>query len=106
MFLTVKELSELLKIKASTLYSWVAQGKIPVRRINGLIRFWSEDIVEWLASFAQGEMKPVPLNLECNSQGTLDALIARAKREVYNSRHGETKPLSSLSRREGKHGAL
>ena len=106
MFYTVKELSELLRIKASTIYSWVAKGKIPVRKINGLIRFWSEDIAEWLASCAPQDMKPIPLNFACPSRGSLDALIARAKREVYNPRHGETRRLSSLTRKEGTHGAL
>ena len=106
MFLTVKDVSDLLKIKASTIYSWAAQGKIPSRKINGVIRFWSEDIAAWLASFSEGEIKPIALNLASNGHGNLDVLIARAKQEVYNPRHGETRPRSSLTRREEKDGAL
>ncbi len=105
-FLTVKELSQLLKIKASTLYAWVAQGKIPFYKTIGLIRFSSEEISEWLASKAHRDRQPIPLNLAGNGPGTLDALIARAKREVYNPRHGETRPRSSLNRKEGDNGAL
>lgn len=106
MFLTVKELSELLKIKTSTIYSWVTKGKIPFRKINGLIRFWSGDISEWLDSFPSGHLNPIALNSGCNGRGKLDDLIARAKREAYNPRHGETRMLASLTRKEGKHGAL
>lgn len=106
MFLTVKELSHLLKIKASTIYSWAAKGKIPVRKINGLVRFWSEDITEWLTACSSGAMKPVPLNFACAGQGSLDAVIARAKREVYTPRHGETRLVSGLMRKEERDGAL
>ena len=35
----------------------------------------------------------------------LDRLIARAKREAYNSRHGETRPRSSLIGKEEHDGA-
>lgn len=106
MYLTVKELSQLLKVKASTLYSWAAQDKIPVQPMNGLIRFSSEEIDAWLASQAHRDMKPIPLNLSGDGQGALEGLIARAKREVYNPRHGETRPLLSLNRKEEDHGAL
>ena len=47
MMLTVKELSDWLKIKPSTLYLWATQGKIPCRRIHSLIRFEQEAIQRW-----------------------------------------------------------
>ena len=37
--LTIKDLSARLNIKPSTLYLWATQGKIPCRKIHGLIRF-------------------------------------------------------------------
>jgi excisionase family DNA binding protein len=90
MLLTVKELSARLNIKPSTLYLWAAQGKIPCRKIYGLIRFDWDEILHWLASFATE-----PSNSNCHIQdrnpGTpVDDLIARAKRDVYTSGHGET----------------
>ena len=37
MLLTIKDLSARLNIKPSTLYLWAAQGKIPCRKIHGLL---------------------------------------------------------------------
>ncbi len=46
-----QELSARLNIKPSTLYLWAAQGKIPCRKIHGLIRFEPDAITAWLRSF-------------------------------------------------------
>ena len=96
MFLTVKELSAQLQIKASTLYVWAAQGKIPCIRIHGLIRFRPKEIEEWLAGFATSR-RALPAFTEYG--GDIDAVIATAKRALYNPRHGETGP--ALSPRKG-----
>ncbi len=45
---TIKELSAHLSVKESTLYSWVHNGSIPFRRLNGLIRFDPEEIKAWV----------------------------------------------------------
>lgn len=48
-FLTIKQLSELLKIPVNTLYSWTSQRKIPYKKVNGyLLRFKLQDIERWL----------------------------------------------------------
>ena len=87
MLLKVKALSQRLQIKPSTLYAWVSQGKIPCVRIHGLIRFRPEEIEGWLAGFAQKR----PALAECRRRGgDIDAVIAAAKRAIYNPRHGET----------------
>ena len=102
MLLTVKELSAQLRIKASTLYAWVSQRKIPCVRIHGLIRFRPEDIEGWLAEFVQHR----PALPACTRRGgDIDAVIAAAKRAIYNPRHGETGPALS-PRKGGVHGAL
>ena len=51
MLLTVKNLSAWINVKPSTLYLWATQGKIPCRKIHGLIRFDPEVITFWLRSF-------------------------------------------------------
>ena len=51
MFLNVKDLSEYLKIKPSTLYSWAARGIIPHYKVYGLLRFKKEEIDLWIESF-------------------------------------------------------
>jgi excisionase family DNA binding protein len=89
-WLTVKTLSQQLQIKPSTLYAWSAQGKIPCRKIHGLIRFDQDEIDHWLASFFPSQS--IRLQIEtCRMDHTdLDHLIASAKRAVYTSGHGET----------------
>jgi Helix-turn-helix domain len=51
MLFTIKDLSAQLNIKPSTLSLWAAQGKIPCRKIHGLIRFDPDAIAAWLRSF-------------------------------------------------------
>jgi excisionase family DNA binding protein len=90
MLLTVHALSQRLQIKPSTLYVWASQGKIPCRKIHGLVRFDSTEIDRWLASFSPPQSVP-PKTETCRSDHTdLEELIARAKRAVYTSGHGET----------------
>ena len=105
MLLTIKDLSAFLNIPPSTLYAWVHQGKIPFYKIHGLIRFRFKAIVRWLKTCSSDDAKPLPRKLGGPDSGDLDTLIARAKAEAYNPRHGETTPMSSLTRKEGEDGA-
>ena len=106
MLLTVKELAEQLHIKPATLYAWAAQDKMPCLKIHGLLRFDSEAIHEWLRSFGMSRHDQGLLIGHPNRMGeSVDALIARAKRAVYTSRHGETRPKSSLIGKEECDGA-
>lgn len=47
-FLSIKEVSERLSIKESTLRAWVFQRKIPCVRLGRLVRFKEGDLVRWL----------------------------------------------------------
>ena len=106
MLLTVKELSAELHIKASTLYVWAAQGKIPCRKIHGLVRFDPAEIDHWLSSFSPPQSAPLQIGKRKADHSDLDRLIASAKREVYTSGHGETRPRSSLIGKGERDGAL
>lgn len=88
MLLTIKDLSAWLNIKPSTLYLWAAKGKIPCRKIHGLIRFEPEAITAWLGSFLPHSTS-VPIFIQ-TSHCDLDRLIAAAKRDAYTACHGET----------------
>ena len=90
MLLTVKALSQRLQIKPSTLYAWAAQGKIPCRKIHGLVRFDQTEIDRWLALFSPPQLVSPQMGTCRKDHADLDQLIARAKREVYTSGHGET----------------
>ena len=105
MLLTIKDLVKQLRIKPGTLYSWAAQGKIPCRRIHGLLRFDPLEIDRWLASFSPPQSVPLQIGKRRTNNSDLDRLIASAKREVYTSGHGETRPRSSLIGKEERDGA-
>ena len=104
MLLTVKELSAWLNIKPSTLYLWAAQGKIPCRKIHGLIRFDPDAITAWLHTFEPNQATAIP-PLTRQPHRDLDQLIEAAKREAYTAGHGETTQ-SSLIRKEDSDGAV
>ena len=82
MLLTVKDLSTWLNIKPSTLYLWAAQGKIPCRKIHGLIRFDPDAITAWLQSFELSTTSAVP-SFPRHTTRDVDHLIEAAKRQVY-----------------------
>ena len=106
MLLTVKELSAQLHIKASTLYVWAAQGKIPSVKLHGLVRFRRDTIDQWVASFEQ-TASPCPSRpLRPPQYHELDPLIAAAKREVYTARRGKTRPTSRPITKEEIDGAV
>jgi excisionase family DNA binding protein len=49
----IKALSQILSVKASTLYQWVELGKIPHYKLNegkGAVRFNIEEINDWLSA--------------------------------------------------------
>jgi len=48
--ITIKELSEILKIKEKTLYQWAESRQIPCLKLNGALRFDLHDIQRWIAS--------------------------------------------------------
>ena len=89
MLLTIKDLSAKLNIKPSTLYLWAAHGKIPCRKIHGLIRFDPDVITAWLHTFELNQATVIPPS-DRDSDLDVDRLIEAAKREVYTPGHGET----------------
>ena len=89
MLLKVKDIAAWLNMPQSTVYLWAAQGKIPCRKIHGLIRFEPEAIAVWLRSFEPGPAMPIPI-LTRRAHPEVDEVIEAAKRGVYTSGHGET----------------
>ena len=106
MLLTIKDLAEQLRIKPGTLYSWAAQGKIPCRKIHGLVRFDPLEVDRWLSSFSPSKTIHLQIGKRRADNSDLNRLIASVKREVYTSGHGETRPRSSLIGKGEHDGAL
>jgi excisionase family DNA binding protein len=46
--LTINEAAQLLKIKASTLYTWAYRRQIPSQKVRKSLRFHRKDIEAWL----------------------------------------------------------
>jgi len=46
----VKEVSEVLHVRPSTIYQWAELGQIPCIKINGALRFNMDDIKKWVDS--------------------------------------------------------
>ncbi|MCI0426436.1 MAG: helix-turn-helix domain-containing protein [Nitrospiraceae bacterium] len=99
--LNVKDVSAWIQVKPSTIYLWVAQGKIPALKIHGVIRFRLDDIAAWLEGC---QIEPPNLSRQPGRprRGTddVDTLIARAKAEVYTSCRG--KPDQDRATRKGE----
>lgn len=105
--LRITDISKILNMPKSTIYSWTKQNKIPHRKIHGTLRFVPTEIEQWLDSCCPPPRQvTLPKNLGLTSHSPVDSLIARAQREAYNASHGETRPKSSPKRKEESHGAL
>ncbi|HKZ00897.1 MAG TPA: helix-turn-helix domain-containing protein [Pyrinomonadaceae bacterium] len=46
-YLTLKDVAELLKVKPRTIYAWVSDKRIPFERKGGLLRFRLNEILTW-----------------------------------------------------------
>ncbi|NUO09812.1 MAG: helix-turn-helix domain-containing protein [Candidatus Brocadia sp.] len=80
---TIQEVSEFLKVKKSTIYSWVNQKRIPSFKLNGLWRFDMDKIEEWVkASYG---LKVVPQRITKKKSGNkdIDRIVKHAIEEIY-----------------------
>jgi len=48
--LDIREVSELLSIKQSTLRAWIFAGKLPVVRLGRLVRIRESALADWIKS--------------------------------------------------------
>ena len=46
-YLTLKEVADLLKVKPRTVYAWVSDRRIPYERKGGLLRFRLDAVLAW-----------------------------------------------------------
>ena len=104
--LTIHDVAQWLTVKPTTLYSWVAQGKMPALKIHGIIRFRRDDIEAWLEGCQLEPPTPSrPADRRQHGTDNVDLLIARAKAEVYTSSRG--KPDQDRATRKGdSHGSV
>ena len=46
-YLTLKEVAQLLKVQPRTVYAWVSDNRIPFERKGSLLRFRLDAVVAW-----------------------------------------------------------
>ena len=90
---TIKEVAVILRMKESTLYSWVGSGLIPSFKLNGLVRFDLDEIREWVVnSRKEGNSLEFGPKKRRNS-GDIDSIIKKAiegeKKKGYTSANGK-----------------
>ncbi len=96
---TIKEVSALLSVKASTLYSWVHNGSIPFHKLNGLVRFDLDEIDVWVKSSKDDKRFPEIGPKKTAGQG-IDKIIEKAidsiKGKEYNPSNGKPGQMQGL----------
>ena len=106
--ITIKELSDFLKVKPSTVYSWVHNGTIPFIKLNGLLRFDMNEITEWVENSKPKPPKP-PASFKQTANLDIDSIVKRAvastRKGSYNPSKRETSP-ESRPRKGGSDGTV
>ena len=82
---TIKEVSEFLKVKQSTLYSWVNQKRIPSFKLNGLWRFDMDKIEEWVKTSYDLKVVPQRITKKTSRNQDIDRIVKHAIGEVYGN---------------------
>lgn len=79
---TIKEISEFLKVKQSTLYSWVNQKRIPSFKLNGLWRFDMEKIEAWINQSNRADDTPGRISKKKTNHLDIDRIVRHAVEDV------------------------
>ena len=73
----IKEVAAFLKMKESTLYSWVGSGLIPSFKLNGLVRFDMEELRLWVSKNKKAALSPKRGPNKSISVKEIDRIIER-----------------------------
>jgi excisionase family DNA binding protein len=113
-FFTIKEVSQYLDMKESTLYFYVENGDIPHYRIGRLIRFRKQEVDKWMegkkkeiVDFKKVSLKKLGqvINPNLDISPLVKKTIDEEKRKRYTPNHGRSDQVEGL-RKEVKHGTL
>lgn len=91
-FLTIREASEYLRVKGSTLYAWAERGVIPCYKFGRLVRFKKAEIEAW-ADSQKTDRVPAPCEYPTDVADIGD-IIEFAKSSVLSSSSGKARPAS------------
>ena len=114
-YYTVKEISQFLSLKQSSLYSKVKSGQIPHYQIGRLIRFKLVEVEEWMQTNKIGTvdlgkkagelLKSIHLNSKMDVNRIIKRAIDEGKRNGYIGHHGKPDRIKGL-RKEARNGTL
>jgi excisionase family DNA binding protein len=95
---TVKEVSALLMVKTSTVYSWVHNGSIPFHKLNGLVRFDMVEIEAWVKSSKPASFSPalIPTPTGPGIDRIIRQAIDGSKGKAYNPSNGKPGQIQGL----------
>jgi excisionase family DNA binding protein len=95
-YLTVKEASQFLGIKPSTLYVWAERGEIPSYKFGRLRRFKMSHLETWAESRSEPQRDERVPSSFCVSypSGDIRSLIEKAKQSVLKSSEGKARHAS------------
>ncbi len=93
---SIKEISEFLKVKEPTLYSWVRNGTLPSYKLKGLLRFDMDEIKEWVKN---SRFNPCNVTIRTGKSMNLniDTLIKKAVEDVTGKGYNPSKRETSLN---------
>jgi excisionase family DNA binding protein len=101
-FVTIKDISKYLKVKESTLYSWVHNGLIPFYKLNGLLRFDMDEIEIWIKASKRISCK-TPIKFEKSANQDIEKIVKKAidsvKGKRYNPSNGKPGQIKVSERR-------
>ncbi|MCC6502694.1 MAG: helix-turn-helix domain-containing protein [Deltaproteobacteria bacterium] len=93
---TIKEISIYLKVKESTLYSWVHNGIMPFYKLNGLLRFDMAEIEAWVRASKPSAPEPI-MELTRPQTKDIHRIAKRAIEEVKQNGYNPSKRETSLN---------
>lgn len=89
---SIREVSQKLGVKTSTLYYWANRGLIPAYKLNGLWRFDPIALEEWVRASGHHPEKiifPTPKPAKKSIDNIVNNAIERALGKKYNGRNGK-----------------
>ncbi len=113
-FLNIDDLSDLLGVKKSTLYSLVEKGEIPHYRVGRLIRFERNDVDVWIEGHRRERIDPEKKakdvlkgvrNPKIDVNKVVKKVIEEVKSSGYTLGHGKPDQIRGL-REEVTHEAF
>jgi len=88
-FVTIRDISKYLKVKESTLYSWVHNGSIPFYKLNGLLRFDMDEIGTWVKASKQISSN-TRIKLKKPANQDIDRILKKAIDSVKGNRYNRS----------------